>query len=165
MDATHIDNASQNTSSWANSVGVQLAMNGDFHKSGPMRVYGDAVGSGIPWPIVNTGVDSAYSSEWYFGKYGWIAFGHDWVDYTYTEWVKNNPSSFSTAVGGWMSTTTSLHREREPLHWLVVSLHWSWKVKYIPVHHLRMGVVFQTERICEPDTLVLLLGFPLICKH
>ena len=54
-----------------------------------------------------TGVDSAYSSEWYFGKYGWIAFGHDWVDYTYTEWVKNNPSSFSTAVGGWMPTTIS----------------------------------------------------------
>ena len=31
VDATHIDNASQNTNSWANSMGVQLAMNGDFH--------------------------------------------------------------------------------------------------------------------------------------
>ena len=73
VDATHVDDMFQSTGSWANEVDVQLAINGDFHKTGPNRVYGDAVGSGIPWPIANTGVDSAYSSEWYFQKYGWIA--------------------------------------------------------------------------------------------
>ena len=101
MDATHIDDAYRSTGSWANQVGVQVAMNGDFYRTSPTRVYGDAVGNGIAWPSINTGLNSSYSSEWYYRDYGWIAFGHDWVDYTYTKWVKNNPEHFSVPVGGW----------------------------------------------------------------
>ena len=86
-------------------------MNGDFYRSGPTRVYGDAVGDGIPWPRHPHRTQAgSYSSEWYYRDYGWIAFGHDWVDYTYTKWVKNNPEHFGVAVGGWEPETVAPSR-------------------------------------------------------
>ncbi|MGC6510336.1 MAG: phosphodiester glycosidase family protein [Myxococcota bacterium] len=107
LDATHIEDSTRSVASWANLTGVQVAMNGDFFRSGPTRVYGDAVGNGVAWPSLNTGLNSAYASEWYFQKYGWIAFGHDWVDYTYTQWIKNNPEQFAVPVGGWEPETVA----------------------------------------------------------
>ena len=107
IDATHIDDAYQTVRGWANDLDVQVAMNADFYRTSPTRVYGDAVGNGIPWPSIHTGLDSSYSGEWYYRDYGWIAFGHDWVDYTYTKWVKNNASFFSVPVGGYAPTTVN----------------------------------------------------------
>ena len=48
--------------------------------------------------------------KWYYRDYGWIAFGHDWVDYTYTKWVKNNPEHFGVAVGSWEPETVASSR-------------------------------------------------------
>ena len=107
LESTQYSDSLQSTSSWANSVDVQFAINGDFYRTAPTRVYGDAVGLGIPWPKINTGLHSDYDAEWYHNDFGWIAFGHDWVDYTYTKWVKNNPGSFSVPVGGYEPTTVA----------------------------------------------------------
>ena len=85
--------------SFAQSVGAQLATNGDFYKTGPVRVYGRAVADGVPWPSIQTGVDAAYSWEWFYKKHGWIALLHDGVQFQHSKWVKNNwPAGVST---GW----------------------------------------------------------------
>jgi hypothetical protein len=107
VDATHIENAYRSVDSWANQVNVQVAMNADFYRTNPIRVYGGAIGNGVQWPTINTGLDNSYSSEWYYNKFGWIAFGHDWVDYTYTKWVKNHVNHFNVPIGGWAPTTVS----------------------------------------------------------
>jgi hypothetical protein len=103
VDATSTPDSLRSASSWAQDVGADLAINGDFYKSGPVRVYGRAVGSGIPWPDVQTGVDAGYSWEWFYEKYGWIALGHDRSDFTHTEWTKDNTS----ASGGWAPDTVA----------------------------------------------------------
>ena len=100
----HVD-ASKNvgmktSSSWAQSVGAELAVNGDFFKTGPNRVYGDAVGGSTRWPAVNTGRSADYSSEWYYKNYGWIAFGDGWVEWSNTEFVKKHPETYG-ATRGW----------------------------------------------------------------
>ena len=97
VDATPPPDGYATTATWASDRGVQLATNGDFYTSGP-QVYGDAVGSGVPWPTDQTGTES--SGSWYHEKYGWIAFLHDEVTYTHTGWVKENlgPST------GWAPT-------------------------------------------------------------
>ena len=115
LDATVQRDWLQTTGSWANQVGVQVAMNGDFFTyggggngyDGPPRVYGNAVGNGQPWPVINTGTHSDYSVDWYYHRYGWIAFAHDRIYYTYPEWVKLNPSVFSNPIGGWQPTTVN----------------------------------------------------------
>ena len=66
-----------------------LAVNGDFFRTGPTRAYGDAVGDGIRWPLLQTGVPDDYSEEWYYHNYGWIAFGPGRVEFMHTDWVKN----------------------------------------------------------------------------
>lgn len=99
VDATKAPTSLRSTGAWAASVGAQVATNGDFYKTGPIRVYGQAVGSGTPWPTSQTGADSAYSSEWYYQDYGWIAFGPDWVDFTHTGYVKKNASTFGIKEG------------------------------------------------------------------
>ena len=91
VDATPPPSSAASTGSFAEDVGAQLASNGDFYTSGP-SVYGNAVGQGIPWPIDQTGDDPDKASEWYFARYGWIAFGHDGVTFTHTEWTKENRS-------------------------------------------------------------------------
>ena len=115
VDATAKRDWFQSTGSWANNIGVQVAINGDFHTYaggsngyyGPPRVYGNAVGNGQAWPEVNTGIPIAYEDDWYHHKYGWIAFAHDRIYYTYPEWVKLNPSQFSNPIGGWQPTTVN----------------------------------------------------------
>ncbi|NUP05563.1 MAG: phosphodiester glycosidase family protein [Polyangiaceae bacterium] len=71
---------------WGDELGVQLATNGDFFKTDPVRVYGDAVGNGIPWPFENTGKSA--EGEWYYQDYGWIAFGDSWVEFNHTKQTK-----------------------------------------------------------------------------
>jgi hypothetical protein len=98
IDATRADDAGRSTGSWGELRGVQAAVNGDFYTSGP-TVYGDAVGGGVPWPLDQTGRDPAYSSEWYYDHYGWIAFGPDWVEFTHTGWVKSRADDLGLAYG------------------------------------------------------------------
>lgn len=70
--------------SWGAGVGAQLAVNGDFFSG--TQVYGDAVGNGVHWPLAQTG--NSQPSGWYYERYGWIAFGKDWVEFTHTERTK-----------------------------------------------------------------------------
>ena len=101
VNATRAPSATKSTGSWAAAQGVQLATNGDFYKTGPVRVYGNAVGGGVQWPAVQTGEDPSYKSEWFWQKYGWIAFGLDWVDFTHTGWTKKNVAGLTK---GWKPT-------------------------------------------------------------
>ena len=37
-----------------------------------------SIGEGIPWPLVQTGLDPGYSWEWFYGKPGgspWVTIG------------------------------------------------------------------------------------------
>ncbi len=90
VDATRETASYQSTGSWASDHDLTAATNGDFYKTDPVRVYGDAHGGGVRWPSGNTGWDSDYSDEWYWEHYGWIAFGHDEVWFSHTGWVKEN---------------------------------------------------------------------------
>ena len=92
VDATRETDSYQTTGEWADSMELTAATNGDFYKTDPVRVYGDAVGGGVRWPEENTGRDSAYDDEWYWEHYGWIAFEHDGVRFSHTGWVKENVS-------------------------------------------------------------------------
>ncbi len=93
VSATEAPDGLQSTGGWAGDAGVVLATNGDFYRTGPVHVYGLAVGDGVPWPRVQTGVDPAYEGEWFYRDFGFIAFGHDWVDFSHTRWVKNNDAA------------------------------------------------------------------------
>jgi len=104
VTATRAPSSNQRTGAWAQDVGVQVATNGDFYRSGP-QVYGDAVGRGIPWPVSQTGNASSASGEWFHERYGWIAMLADGVEFTHTRWVKNNASTFGGLSEGWMSGT------------------------------------------------------------
>ncbi len=90
IDATRDSVSYQTTGSWASTMDMTAATNGDFFKTDPVRVYGDAYGGGVRWASGHTGWDSAYSSEWYWEHYGWIAFGQDDVQFSHTGWVKDN---------------------------------------------------------------------------
>ena len=101
LDARRAPSSTQSTASWGAEVGAALAINGDFYKTGPVRVYGDATGGGVPWPEEQTGLDSSYSSEWYYGDFGWIAFRPEGATFTHTGWVKDNLG----LSGGWDPAT------------------------------------------------------------
>lgn len=103
VDATAPTTTTHSTGSWAADRGVQIATNGDFFKTDPFRVYGDAVGTGLRWLPETTGVDSQYNGEWYWEHYGWIAFGTDWVEFNHTGWVKDNASTLGIQEG-WNNT-------------------------------------------------------------
>jgi hypothetical protein len=103
VTATEASDSTQSTGSWASDAGVQVATNGDFYKTSPLRVYGNAVGDGNAWPSIQTGDDSSYSGEWYYSHYGWIAFGDDWVEFTHSAHVKNNLGDYGVS-GGWEIT-------------------------------------------------------------
>jgi hypothetical protein len=105
LESTRAPSATQSTGSWAASWDLQVAINADFYRTGPVRVYGDAIGSGVRWPISQTGLDSSYSSEWYYQDFGWFAFGPDRVDWTHTGWVKDNSSVFGGSLTGFAPTT------------------------------------------------------------
>lgn len=101
IDATTTPKGKKTVGKWASSVGAQLATNGDFFKTkgGPLRVYGQAVGSGKPWSLINTGAHPTHEDEWYYRKYGWIAFGPDWVTFSHTQAVKLNPEKYHAREG------------------------------------------------------------------
>jgi MYXO-CTERM domain-containing protein len=86
---------------WGGDEGVQLAINGDFFTSGP-QVYGDAVGGGVSWPVSQTGKSAA--GEWYYERYGWIAFGDGWVEFNHTERTKLNDADRFGVDLGWAPT-------------------------------------------------------------
>ncbi len=97
----------RSASSWGNAVGVQAAVNGDFYRTdrSTPTVYGQAVGNGAVWPASQTGEGSAFTSEWYYRDYGWIAFGPSWVEINHTKLVKRagvetgwNPSGPTASV-------------------------------------------------------------------
>jgi hypothetical protein len=98
VEATEAPDGLRSTGGWGGDAGVVLATNGDFYRTGPVHVYGLAVGDGVAWPRNQTGVDPAYDGEWFFRDFGFIAFGHDWVDFSHTKWVKNNVPE---AQAGW----------------------------------------------------------------
>jgi hypothetical protein len=102
VDATRASDSTQSTKDWAATMDTVMATNADFYKTGPLRVYGDAVGGGVRWPEEQTGWDPSYSSEWYYDHYGWVAFLQDEVTYTHTGWVKQNMAG---NLGGWEPTT------------------------------------------------------------
>ena len=90
VGATKAPTSLQTAASWGAGEGLQVAVNGDFFKTGPIRVYGKAIGEGIEWPLNQQGIAPGYSGEWFYKKYGWIAFGHDFVHFSHSKWVKNN---------------------------------------------------------------------------
>jgi hypothetical protein len=101
VDARRADDSTLTTGSFASDQGQVAATNGDFYKTGPLRVYGDAVGGGVRWPLEQTGLDPDYAGEWYWEHGGWIAFTHDGVVWSHTGWVKENAALFGGALGGW----------------------------------------------------------------
>ena len=96
--ANKTPSAIKTAASWGASAGVQVAVNGDFYKTGPVRVYGKAIGDGLEWPLNQQGIDPAYSWEWFYQDFGWIAFGHDSVEFSHTKWVKKNVGGLTA---GW----------------------------------------------------------------
>ncbi len=104
IDATRTPDSTQSTSSWGSDVGAILAVNGDFYQTSPVRVYGDAVGSGVAWPTDQTGTDSGYSWEWFYGDYGWLAFRPERVTFTHSGWTKDNAETLGVS-GGWEPDT------------------------------------------------------------
>ena len=47
VDARRAPSSLSTTASWAGDRGVQVATNGDFYRTDPIRVYGDAMGDGV----------------------------------------------------------------------------------------------------------------------
>lgn len=105
-DHVHVDasqtHSLQTSGQWASSQGAQVAVNGDFYAwtDATLHVYGDAVGGGVRWPSIRTGRDDAYSSSWFYQRYGWIAFGDDFVEYSNTKWIKDRWEDYG-ADQGW----------------------------------------------------------------
>ncbi len=110
VTATKAPSSLASTGSWAAKQAVKLATNGDFYKTGPVRVYGQAVGDGNPWPLKQTGVWSGYSWEWFYKKHGWIALLHDDVTFSHSQWIKKNKAKSWGLKQGWKpkTVTTSL---------------------------------------------------------
>jgi hypothetical protein len=105
-DGVHVDarssQASRITSAdWGSAMGAQLAVNGDFYRTDRTTptVYGDAVGVGMRWPTSRTGLDPAFAGDWYYRRYGWIAFGEGWVELNHTERVKQHAAELGVALG------------------------------------------------------------------
>ncbi|MEB3327579.1 MAG: hypothetical protein VKI39_07735, partial [Synechococcus sp.] len=46
VESTTAPDVLQTAGGWGADVGVQVALNGDFYRTGPVRVYGDAIGDG-----------------------------------------------------------------------------------------------------------------------
>ncbi len=86
---------------WGKAMGAQLATNGDFFRTDTTipTVYGDAVGVGMRWPTARSGLGSAFSGDWYYQHYGWIAFGDGWVELDHTEWVKKHAADLGITQG------------------------------------------------------------------
>lgn len=103
MRATKPTTTLRTPGGWASGLGIQLATNGDFFKTDPLRIYGDAVGGGIPWPFDQTG--KAAQGTWYYQHYGWIAFGDGWVEFNHTGQTKTKDAAKFGVQYGWYPTT------------------------------------------------------------
>lgn len=90
---------------WGSAMGADLATNGDFYRTDRTTptVLGDAVGVGIRWPTARTGLAAEFADDWYYRKYGWIAFGDGWVELNHSKWAKNN---LSVGTGWHIDTMT-----------------------------------------------------------
>lgn len=99
LTATRAGSSTQSTGSWAEDWDLSAATNGDFYKTDPLRVYGDAVGDGARWPLEQTGLDPDYAGEWYWEHAGWIGFGHDGLEFSHTGWVKEHAAELGIAAG------------------------------------------------------------------
>jgi hypothetical protein len=99
LDSTRHSDGTQSTGSWGADVEATAAINGDFYKTSPLRVYGDAVGAGVRWPLDQTGLDPDYADEWYWEHAGWIAFGQDRLTFSHTGWVKERAAELGVAEG------------------------------------------------------------------
>jgi hypothetical protein len=102
VDATKPTTRFLSVEQWAEENQAVVAVNGDFKRfvEGVPHLYGDAAGGGERWPIEHTGRDPRYSDGWFYGNYGWIAFGPGWVEHNYTREVKRNPKRYN-ARSGW----------------------------------------------------------------
>jgi hypothetical protein len=99
IDATGEPTGTRTVPSWANATGVELATNGDFYRTAPLHVYGDAVGGGARWAEDKTGRSSDYAGDWYYRDYGWIAFGDGWVEWSSTRYVKEHALDLGVTDG------------------------------------------------------------------
>lgn len=106
IDATRDSARYDTTGGWGGDLDLTAATNGDFYKTDPTRVYGDAFGGGVRWAADHTGWHSAYDDEWYWEHYGWIAFGHDDVQFSHTGWVKENVAGLARGVDNGDPTPT-----------------------------------------------------------
>jgi hypothetical protein len=90
MAASSAGTARRTASSWGSAAGVVAAVNGDFFRTDTATpvTYGQAVGGGRVWPAAQSGEGSAYTGDWYYRRYGWIAFGPGWVEFSHTEAVR-----------------------------------------------------------------------------
>ncbi len=104
VDATAPDTSISSTDAWGEQTGALLAVNGDFFawRDGTTFVYGDAVGGGERWPYRRSARigNTDHSGAWYYGNYGWIAFGDYGVEFSNTQHVKNNRDEYG-AHSGW----------------------------------------------------------------
>jgi exopolysaccharide biosynthesis protein len=104
VDATTPTRQLQSVEEWATANQALVAVNGDFYRfvDGSPHVYGDAVGRGQPWPTAQTGKDERFQGDWFYNRYGWIAFGGEGnsVTFSNTRFVKQNDRRFG-ATKGW----------------------------------------------------------------
>lgn len=99
IDATEPSGKPRSVEEWAEETDALVAVNGDFYrwKNGRMHLYGDAVGGGKKWPKEQTGLGDLSVGEWFYRKYGWIAFGGDGATFTHSELTKRKQK----ATSGW----------------------------------------------------------------
>jgi hypothetical protein len=90
MAASGVASSRQTAGAWGARAGVTAAVNGDFFRTDTSTpvTYGQAVGAGRVWPAAQSGEGTAYTGDWYYRRYGWIAFGPDVVEFNHTEAVR-----------------------------------------------------------------------------
>jgi len=90
MAASGVASSRQTASAWGGRSGVTAAVNGDFFRTDTSTpvTYGQSVGAGRVWPTAQSGEGAAYTGDWYYRRYGWIAFGPDGVEFNHTEAVR-----------------------------------------------------------------------------
>ncbi len=95
VEATAPTDEFRTVKDWAKATEADVAINADFmgFDDGAPFLYGDAVGKGERWPAHQSGRDSTFAEEWFFGNYGWVAFGEYGVKYRDTEATRNQGGS------------------------------------------------------------------------
>jgi len=103
VNATKPTRQLRSVEEWARETGALVAVNGDFHRihDGTPHLYGAAVGDGEPWTMPQTGNDPRFQNEWFYQRYGWIAFTGDANSpvFSNTGQVKQHPERFKTSHG------------------------------------------------------------------